>query len=267
MNMLWLSLYTEEDLELPHIDELIAEYWFDGTMMMHEKLFNQYFNRYEPTPESAIRYLEKILHSNIAYSERMDDAVYNLCYYASKGNKCLDELISVKIIQEASSIKYKASFCKVATEDVRAEIITHLRDSVESMYQLVEAEIYSEAMIITPELLRNLKDKLTAKRDRYLYPEAFVCVNLNLMLANAKYEGLKATVDEIFEDSKCYQFFKNPVMYDGLITETEGNWYMYVKDEVLKHLLENPLVRHKVREFCDENPWADSFKAKVWDMI
>lgn len=267
LNMLWLALYTNEDLELPHINELIAEYWFDGTMMMHDKLFNQYFCRYEPTPELSIRILEKILHSNIAYSERMDDAVYCLCNYAAKGNACLGELISVKIIQEASSIKYKASFCKVATADVRAEIISHLQDSVQSIYQLVEAEIYSEAMVITPELLLKLKDKLTAKSDRDLYPEAFVCVNLNLMLADPKYESLKPTIEELFKDNRCFRFFKNPVMYDGLITETDGNWYMFVNDDDLKLLLENPLVREKLRKFCDDNPWADTFKSKIWEMI
>ena len=267
LNMLWISLYTEEDLELPHINDLIAEYWFDGAMMTHDKLFNQFFSRYKPTPESSIRHLENILHSNIAYSEHLDDAVCCLCNYVAEGNKSLDELISVKIIQQASNIKYKASFCKVAADDVRIEIISHLRNSVVSMYQLVEAEIYSGGMIITPELLHKLKDRMATKRDRDLYPEAFVCANLNLMLANTKYESLRTTVEGILKNNRCYQFFKNPVMYDGLISETEGNWYMFVNDYDLKMLLVNPLVRQIVRKFCDENPWAETFKSKVWNMI
>lgn len=267
LNVLWLSIYTEQFLELPHIHELIAEYWFDGHMMEYESLFASFFLTYEPEPREAIAHLENILHTNINYSEKNATAVYYLCNAAQKGGLILNELISAKQVIPADSVQYKASFCKVASQDVRNELITQLRDTAESLYQLVEAEIFSEAGIITADRIVDLQSTIEVEKDRNIYAVPSVFAHLVRMVKSPEYAYLQPIIDSTFSGNLCYQFFKDPVRYEGLISETNGSWYLFVEDDVLKILLENPLARKVVRQFCDNTPWADDLKKKMWRMI
>lgn len=267
LNILWVSVYTDKPLELPHIHKLIADYWFDGKMMTYENLFARFFLTYEPTPHEAITLLENILHTNINHAESLEIAVCHLCNAAHKGGLILNELISVKQVAQSSRVRYKASFCKVTTEDVRNEIVLHLRESAKSLYQLVEAEIFSEAGVMTAQRIQELQFIVKVSSDNNLFAEASIFANLVRMVKKTEYVHLTSVVDDAFGNNRCYQFFKDPVKYKGLISETDGSWYLFVDDDVLKQLIANPLARHVVRQFCDENLWAKDLKEKVWRMM
>lgn len=267
LNILWIAVYTDKPLDLPHIHELVADYWFDGKMLTHEKLFERFFLTYEPSPIEAISHLENILHTNISYAERLETAVYYLCCAARKGDLTLNELISVKQIAPSHHIQYKASFCKVATDDVRKELIQHLQESAQSLYQLVEAEMFSEAGLITVQKVQELENVIEVKSDNNLFAEASVFANLVRMIKKPEYAFLASVIEECFKDNMCYKFFKNPVLYEGAISDTDGSWYLFVEDDVLKVLIENPLARHIIRQFCDKHPWANDLKDKVWGMM
>ena len=236
-------------------------------MMEYDSLFASFFLAYEPEPGEAIVHLENIIHTNINSAEKNSTAVYYLCNAAQKGGLILNELITVKQIIAADSVQYKASFCKVASQDVRAELISHLRDNAESLYQLVEAEIFSEAGIITAERVQDLQTKIEVDNDRNIYAEPSVFAHLVRMVKMPEYAYLKPIVDSAFSGNSCYRLFKDPIKYEGLISEMEGSWYLFVDDDILKRLLENPLARQVVRQFCDNTPWANELKEKVWGMI
>lgn len=267
LNILWIAVYTNKPLELPHVHQLIADYWFDAKMMTQAKLFERFFLIYEPTPQDAISHLGNILHSPLIYAERLETAVYYLCSAAQKGNKILNELISVKQIEKSNHMQYKASYCMVAADDVRKEIINHLQESAKSLHQLVEAEIFSNAGLITSQSLQNLQNKIEVSSDNYLYTEAYVFSHLVRMVKKPKYEHLKLAVDKAFKNNKCYQFFKDPIRYEEHNSDSDGSWYLYVEDDVLKSLITNPHALHVIRLFCDQNPWANDLKEKVWRMM
>lgn len=267
LNILWLSLYTEPQLDLPYIYSLIKEYWFDARMMTYDKLLNQFCLKYTATSKEAIGILENILHSNVGYTKRLDYAVANLCGCVDEANEKLEELISVKQIQHTDNIQYIASFCRVATDDVKKEIIAYLRENVKSLYQLLVAERFSNKLVMTPELLRKLKDTFKTKDDNILFAEEYICSNLKWIYEKSQDNQLKKAIDECFSENDCYKFLRNPELYEGLISEIPGSWYLYVKDDVLKRLMRNPLAVQKVKQFCEQNPWYAEFKEKIWNLL
>lgn len=267
LNVLWLSLYTESNLELPHVYSLIKDYWFDGRMMVHDKLFNEFFYRYHSSAKDAVGIMERILHSNIGYARRLDYAVGNLCHYAEEGGEKVEELISVKMIQHSNNIRYIASFCRVATDDVKREIILYLQENVKSLFQLLEAQKYSKSNVMTAGLVRKLKDTFRAADDNILFAEEYVCANIKKFFDKCYDEQLRDAIEECFSINRCYQFMRNPEMYEELVSEIPGSWYLYVDEDVLKRLLKNPLAVHNIKDFCEKKPWYKEFKEKIWNLL
>lgn len=267
LNVLWLSLCTESSLELPHVYSLIKDYWFDGRMMVHSKMLNEFFYRYPASAIEAVGILERILHSNIGYARRLDYAVANLCHYVEEGGEKVEELISVKMIQNSDNIRYIASFCRVANDDVKGEVILYLQENVDSLYQMLEAQKYSKCNVMTAELVRKLKDTFSVADDNILFAEEYVCANMKRIFDKCQDEQLKDAISECFSTNRCYQFMRNPEKYDGMISEIPGSWYLYVEDDVLKRMMRNPLAVHNIKDFCEKNPWYAEFKEKIWNLL
>ena len=266
-NIMWLALYTEKPLSLPHIYELIAAYWFGGRFMMEDKLLNRFTYVYSATGTEAVLVMNAILHTNISLSERLQTTIANLCYHIKQDNLHIDELISVRQLEKSENIAYIASFCPGADERVKDEIITCLRVKVKCLYHLIEAENFSGERIITKELLIKYKDTLQAGNINNLYPEEYVCANFAHMVSMSEYEDLKDAIEEIMADHKCYSFLKNPLHFEGNLNDVPGQWYYYLSDEDFAEMVKKPEVRHTIKEFCDNNPWTDDLREKLWKCI
>lgn len=83
----------------------------------------------------------------------------------------------------------------------------------------------------------------------------------------SKYEDLKEAIEEIMTGHKCYSFFKDPLHFEGNLDEVPGQWYYYLSDEDFAEMVKKPEVRHTIKEFCDNNPWADDLREKLWKFI
>lgn len=267
MNILWLSLYTEKKLDLPHMNELIAEYWLEGSMAMQDKLFNRYFSEYDVKGSDAVAIVNKILHNKIVVAERLSHSIASLCWYAQQEGQTVTELISVRQIESSNRISFIASFCKGANDIVRDEIKTCLQEKVKCLCHLIEAEHLSGERIITVELLVRLKGVYATPDVNNIFPEEYVCAVFRDLRNNDKYADLHDAIDNCMENSTCYKFLLNPIGYKGSWTKVPGSWLIYVETNVLSQLMTIPDVRHSVRKYCDEHAWDVDFKKKIWDML
>ena len=267
MNILWLSLYTNKKLELPHINELIAEYWFEGSLAMQNNLFNRYFSEYDVNGADAVAIVNQILHNNLAIAERLSHSIANLCRYAQKEGLTVTDLISVRQIESSNHISFIASFCKGANNIVKEEIKTCLRKKVKCLCHLIEAELLSGERIITVELLAQLKGIYATKNVNNLFPEEYVCAVFRDLRNSDRYADLHVAIDECMENSACYKFLLDPLSYKASWVEVPESWLLYVETNVLSQLMTIPEVRHSVRKYCDEHAWDVEFKKKIWDML
>ena len=112
-----------------------------------------------------------------------------------------------------------------------------------------------------------MKDKFKSDDDNILFAEEYVCANLLKIYDKCNDKGLKNAIDDCFSTNKCYQLMRNSEMYEGLVSEIPGSWYLYVEDKVLKRLLRNPLAVRNIKEFCEKNPWHVGFKDKIWNLL
>ena len=199
--------------------------------MMEDKLLNKFTCVYSATGADAVLVMNSILHTKMSSAERLQPAIANLCYYIKQDNLHIDELISVRQLEQSGNIAYIASFCPGADERVKDEIITCLRGKVKCLYQLIEAEHYSGERIITKDLLITFKDTLRIGYINNIYPEEHVCANFAHMVSKSEYEDLKEVIEEIMTGHKCYSFFKDPLHFEGNLDEVPGQWYYYLSDE------------------------------------
>lgn len=235
--------------------------------MMEDKLLNKFTYVYSATGTDAVLLMNSILHTNMSSAERLQPAIANLCYYIKQDNLHIDELISVRQLEQSENIAYIASFCPGADERVKNEIITCLRGKVKCLYHLIEAEHFSGERIITKELLIKFKDTLKIGYINNIYPEEHVCANFAHMVSKSKYEDLKEVIAETMADHKCYSFLKKPLHFEGNLHDVPGQWYYYLSDEDFAEMVKKPEVRHNIKEFCDNNPWTDDLREKLWKFI
>lgn len=265
-NIICLSLYIEEYLELPNIGNLISDYWYEGGMLREDKLLADFFEHHKVSGDEAINILKKIIHSNINDSDDFASAVGYLCDYAKNETRVLNDLVSAKQLQNFKNIHFIASFCKVATKDVKQEIIDLLRIKIQSFCQLVEAECFSEEKIITEDLLKKHKDTFKVAFDNNLFPEEWALTSL-LRYTKEQRQDLMEAVDSTFLSNPCYQFFRNPLHYSGSTSSIKGSWLLYIDDQDLTILIRDPQIRQTVKQFYDDNPWSVKFKKKIWEML
>lgn len=266
-NIMWLALYTEKPLSLPHIYELISTYWFSAQFMMDDKLLNRFTYAYPAPGVEAVLVMNSIVLTNKSPAERLQPAIANLCYYIKQENLHIEELISVRQLEQSNKVDYIASFCSGADERVKDEIITCLRGKVKCLYHLIEAERLSGERIITKDLLIRFKDTLQTGYINNLYPEEFVCANFAHMVSNPDYNDLIDEIENIMATHKCYSFLKKPLQYEGNYIDVPGQWFYYLSDDEFAEMVKKPEVRHVIKDFCDNNPWTDDLKERLWKFI
>ncbi len=266
-NIMWLALYTEKQLSLPHIYELISAYWFGAQFMMDDKLLNRFTYAYPAPGAEAVLLMNSIIHTNLLRAERLQPAIANLCYYIKQENLHIEELISVRQLEQSKNVAYIASFCPGADERVKDEIISCLRNKVDCLYHLIEAERLSGERIITKELLNKFKDTLQTDYINNLYPEEYVCANFAHIVSDSDYNDLIDEIENIMATHKCYSFLKNPLQYEGNFGDVPGQWFYYLSDDEFAEMVKKPEVRHVIKDFCDNNPWTDDLKERLWQFI
>lgn len=266
-NMMWLALYSDKPLSLPHIYEMVAAYWFGGNFMMEDKLLNRFTYDYKASGTDAVLIMNDVMHTQMAPAERLQTTIANLCYYIKQDNLHITELVSIRQLNQSKNIAFIASFCQGADEQVKAEIITCLREKVDCLYHLIEAELLSHERIITKELLLKFKGVIKAGFVYNLYAEEYVCSNFARMVSMPTYEDLSEVIIEVMTDYKCYSFLKNPLSYEGNLNDVPGQWFYFLSEDDFMEMVKKPEVRHVIKEFCNNSPWMDDLRKKLWDAI
>lgn len=267
INIMWLSLYTEEKLILPHIYELITAYLFQGEIVMQDRLLNRFTFSYPASGADAVLVMNQLIHCQLHIMERLQPAIANLCYYIKKEGLYINDLISVKQIEKSEKVAFIASFCNGAESSVRVEIVNCLHGKIKCLYHLVEAESLSGERIITEELLRQYKNIIEAGYINDMYVEEHVCSKLAELASLPEYSDIKEVIEEIMDGNECYKFYKDPINYDGDLNNVPGKWFYYVSDEHFKALLNDSNVRHQIKEFCEKAPWSDDLRKKMWSLL
>lgn len=266
INVMWISLYTNEKLSLPHIYELIAAYWFHGEIVMQDKLLNRFTFAYPASGADSVLVMDQLIHSQLHIMERLQTAIANLCYNIKEEGQFIKELISVKQIGQSEKVAFIASFCKGAESSVKTEIVSCLQSKINCLYHLIEAECLSGERIINEELLRKFKGVLTLGYINNLYAEEYVCANFAHMVSLPEYSDVKDVIEEIMEGNECYKFLKDPINYNGL-SDIRGQWFYYLSDEHFKELLNNTNVRQLIKEFCENTAWSDDLRERMWSLL
>lgn len=267
MNVMCISLYTDKKLNLPHVYELIAAYWFQGENLMKHKLLNQFTYTYPASGADSVFVMNQLIHCHLHIMERLQPAIANLCYYIKEEGLYVTELISVRQIEKSKNIEFIASFCKGAECVVRDEIVKCLKEKVNCLYHLVEAEFLSGERIMNEELLRKFKGIISFGSINNLYKKEHVFSYLAHIASIPEYSDIKDVIDEIMEGNECYQFLKDPVNYKGSLSNVSGPCFYYISDEHFKELLNNSEVRNKVKEYCDKTPWSDDLRERMWSLL
>lgn len=265
MNIISISLFTKDDLDLPHVYDLIVLYWKVGCMAESSSLIGDFVHRYNPSAKDAIFLIKEILEDSSPYQDRCSFLINNLSVFAQKENLVLETLYSVKQIK-SQNVQFIASFCRVASEDVKREIVGDLRSRVKSLCQLMEAEYFSGESIATVDLLHSLKDTISVSTDTYLYKEEFVFANM-VNLYRRSTEDLKTVIDKLFSQNQCFSFFKEPLSYSSIV-DVPVRWLFFLEDNQLQQILKDDQIRHKICQLCIDDPDVDeAFKKRVWNNL
>lgn len=265
LNIISISLFTKDDLDLPHVYDLIVFYWKNGSMASRFSLIGDFVHRYKPSAKEAISLIKEILEDSSTYQNNCSFLINKLGKYAQKENLVLETLYSVKQIK-SQNVQFIASFCRVASEDVKREIVGDLRSRVKSLCQLMEAEYFSGESIATVDLLHSLKDTISVSTDTYLYKEEFVFANM-VNLYRRSTEDLKTVIDKLFSQNQCFSFFKEPLSYSSIV-DVPVRWLFFLEDNQLQQILKDDQIRHKICQLCIDDPDVDeAFKKRVWNNL
>lgn len=267
MNILLLLSYSDKEISLPEVYDVIEDYWDDADWMNCSAFLSRFIHQYEPTGEQAIMLLNKIIAMGAAWIEILKQSLGKLCDCAKKENKIVDGLLSIKQIDSCNDLEVLAYLCKVANKDVKGDLIGLIRNKIHSVAQLVMVELYSKERIITSDILDKVKDVVSVSGDNVLFPEEFVCAYLLKFKTEDKYDDeMKEDFQRVIENYDCYSFLKDPLNFEDY-DAVQATWCCHVEKDVFVELMKINEIAHKFRIFVDEHPDILQLKRKFWEAI
>lgn len=245
----------------------IIHYWFAGRFVDFAHELECLYHRQKPTADECVKLIDNTLHSQtLKYAKRIDSLIALYAKTAKEGGKSLDDLISIEQITCIDNVVLEASYYNVIPDNYKVEFLSYLRGKVSRLYDLCMMEIHTNAHIITPELIDKLSNTLESDDKVHFWTEELTCNLLHQMSEKEEYIEIHEKINELKEKSKCLQFISSPNEYPNR-KEIKGSWLVYIDDDNLKELLQDPEVRTIAIKFCNETPWYKSFRDKILDLM
>ncbi len=83
---------------------------------------------------------------------------------------------------------------------------------------------------------------------------------------SSKFEGLHAIIDSFGNKYSIYRFLMNPLKYDK-IDEVEPGWVVLCQDDTIKELLNDGLIRHKIKDYIKNDPTGQLYYEKIYSLL
>lgn len=265
-NIMLLAIYSDVNIDLPNVYDLIDEYWFPSVMHQNAKLLKNFTFRYQPDGKNAIEIINNILHSR-GCIEDWTGVIANLSNIAKQENIVATELLSVRqLIDDNKDLNYIAAFVGCASKEVENEIIKYLNDNIQSLNDLVDVEIFSHLHILNADSIEQYKGKINNKDNKYILVEETLFSNLVMLSRQPGYEDIKVSVEKLADTHSCLKFLIDPPAYEDS-DSVKPSWVRFVASEELPMLLSNPIYLKKAYEYLKEAKWDSDFANIIVDAV
>lgn len=247
-NIILMCTSIEKCPNLDNVYGFVIDNWNVGRFCYWINPLARFLEVKEPSPEEAIRIIEKIMNSNVHEAYSASYYISDLAKYALKGEKTLYSLGSVEQIKKEESLLYTASFCNVSNECVKKEIVDYVRTKASSLLILALAEKITGVEFLTPDLLNKLGQCFGETREwHFSHPVEDCCILLRELVKKGR-KDLVSSIKELERTNRCLCFMNSPLEFDN-VDEVEPLWLCSCDDDMIKELLKREVIKGKVKKY------------------
>lgn len=120
--------------------------------------------------------------------------------------------------------------------------------------------------ILEEDLLRKALKTPDFSDDTYVNKEVFSCSVLRRVRKNDKYQSLHSLIDDFAVRNECLQFFLNPIEFEK-IDKIEPVWVCYCENWIIQNLLENRVIKEKVKEYITNDTLGKREFDHMWKLL
>ena len=221
--------------------------------------------KYKPGIDDAILLLNHLIFRSYRQNT-IHQAIFNLSLILKEYGKEMEDIHSIEDIPEKNNYFFVGSFFSVLTIHVQREIIAYFKQSIHGLYTLLVLYENYRIPILEEDLLRKALKTPDFSDDTYVNKEVFSCSVLRRVRKNDKYQSLHSLIDDFAVRNECLQFFLNPIEFEK-IDKIEPVWVCYCEDWIIQNLLENRVIKEKVKEYITNDTLGKREFDHMWKLL
>ena len=222
-------------------------------------------DRNKPDIENTKILIEYLIFRNYRYRDAVD-AIYKLSIILNNNNQVVKKINNLEDIPDLNDVFLCASIYKALNGDMQEKLLNYLKKNIKELYYLLLLNEEYDIPVIDKTTLKRLLEKPCFDSNLYGDTEEISCSILARLRKNDKCNSLFELIDAFAKNNVCLQFYMNPIKWDK-IDLIKPNWINYCDDDTVKVLLDNRIIREKVKEYIANDDYGRLFYNRIWSLM
>lgn len=222
-------------------------------------------DRNKPDIENTKILIEYLIFRNYRYRDAVD-AIYKLSIILNNNNEVIKKINNLEDIPDLNDVFLCASIYKALNGDMQEKLLNYLKKNIKELYYLLLLNEEYDIPVIDKTTLKRLLEKPCFDSNLYVDTEEVSCSILARLRKNDKCNSLFELIDAFAKNNVCLQFYMNPIKWDK-IDLIKPNWINYCDDDTVKVLLDNRIIREKVKEYIANDDYGRLSYNRIWSLM
>ena len=219
----------------------------------------------KPDIENTKILIEYLIFRNYRYRDAVD-AIYKLSIILNNNNEVIKKINNLEDIPDLNDVFLCASIYKALNGDMQEKLLNYLKKNIKELYYLLLLNEEYDIPVIDKTTLKRLLEKPCFDSNLYVDTEEVSCSILARLRKNDKCNSLFELIDAFAKNNVCLQFYMNPIKWDK-IDLIKPNWINYCDDDTVKVLLDNRIIREKVKEYIANDDYGRLSYNRIWSLM
>ena len=212
----------------------------------------------------------KIFINNLVFNHyrRLDinQTIFQLSHILKDNNQIIENIHGLEDIPNIEDVFLDASIFEVLSNKVQREMIAYFKENIKELYYLLMLHESYHIPILDKKILKELLETPCFEKSNYKDTEEISSLILSRIRKNSEYSIMYDIIDDFAKQNICFQFFLDPLNFSDLDT-IQPTWVCHCEDSIIQKLLENRIIREKVKEYVTNDTFGKLVFDRIWKLL
>ena len=219
----------------------------------------------KPNIKNSISLIKNLIFNNFR-TNGDNQTVFLLSTVLKENNYTLECIQSIDDIPSKDDFLFLASIFEAVNDNVKHSLISYFMENIKELYYLLLISQNYLIPILDKTLLKKLLLMPSFSKGIYEEKEEVSCSILAKIRKDKNNNSMYEIIDKFAKNSLCFQFYMDPVNF--IYTDKiKPSWVCYCAPETIKILLNNDVIKSKVKNYIRNNNFGKLRYEFIWELL